>query len=272
MNRPDPLTSPLAPAQRWVYSLLLACAFVLPYTRVNGWSFPIALPWVLFFSWRLQPRRTLEFLGLKWKRNDWVCALLILAIGIPAAHEAILFFLTRNALHLDSTRWTGLLRWRPVFQVLSEEMAFRAVLLGSWIRWTARGREHPAAKIRWIEWGVAFAFGFGHAPFYFLKDGSQLTLLTLLNLTLMGWLCNRAYTSTRTIAIPVAIHLAWNWTRFGADIAGPTGILPEGQSFYALEGAQEITLLLIVLCLVIGTFFRLKLRDLNGLKLYLKNL
>ncbi len=216
---------------------LLLGAFLLPYLAVNSWSFPLALPFVLLFARQLRGPDFLRWLGLKIPRLDLTLSLIFLILCAWTSREVLIHLAEENSITPDSTRWTGGLRLRPIFQVLSEEMLFRAILLGELVR-RLRGFSTPGLNLM-----VCAAFGLLHIPFYLLKDGSFIGWMAAVNLGLFSWACNAFYLKRGHIGFAVALHLGWNWTRFGMDFTRAGELLAEGALFRTFEGSWQASAL-----------------------------
>jgi membrane protease YdiL (CAAX protease family) len=90
---------------------------------------------------------------------------------------------------------------------------------------------------------VLYRFGPPHAA---------LSVQALATLLLAGLAFNELFLATGSIAIPFAIHLGWNLTRFGNDWIEQRSSdpLPQGTDFNLIEGNSRVIALAMALALV----------------------
>jgi membrane protease YdiL (CAAX protease family) len=99
------------------------------------------------------------------------------------------------------------------FQTLNEEMVLRALLLTTLTQ---------ILKVRFLlSIAVAGVFTLLHFVLYrFGPPQTALSVQALTALLLVGFAFNEFFLVTGSIAVPWAIHLGWNLTRFGIDWNG----------------------------------------------------
>lgn len=217
--------------------LILAAAFLLPYSQVNAWNF---IPATLVIALGLRTRPAWRAL-LAWRA---LAGFGVLGLVLAAAFQPVMGALAQAAgLAFDASRWSPWLRTRPVFQVLNEELVLRGLLLTVL---AVRTRRHPALASA----AVAAVFSGLHQALYPLKDGSWLGFGALLNLFLFGVWANAAFLRSRHIGWGLAVHLGWNLNRFTGDFVRAGQIVPEGQLFDPLEGSLWLTGPLLVLAVI----------------------
>jgi membrane protease YdiL (CAAX protease family) len=131
------------------------------------------------------------------------------------------------------------------FQTLNEEMVLRALLLTVLAHFM---------KVRFLV-SIAVAGFFTSAHFVLYRFGSPQTSLSVQALTslfLVGFAFNEFFLASGSIAVPWAIHLGWNLTRFGNDWIGQgrNETLPQGTDFNLIEGNPWVVILAAVLALI----------------------
>lgn len=189
---------------------------------------------VLFTVWvasRFLDRRSLEHLGLHGDRSFWVDAGFgfvlggLLMAGIFAAEQVFGWAEYRLAPELgDAPR----LAYVPVVLLVFiavgvyEEVLFRGYYLTN----LAEGLES-----RWLRGPLAvlaatflssIAFGVMHA------GNPQATAISTGNIILAGLMLAVGYVSTGRLAIPIGLHVAWNFFQnlFGMPVSGLTELFP----------------------------------------------
>ncbi len=188
---------------------LFFTAFVTPYMSLTQWwKFAPATLVMLLCQAALHPSDWYQRLGLAIsQRTLWRAAALLLGVAV-ATHFGVHHIATHTGGVLVGSAW-GPYRLLPFCQVLNEEMLFRALLLGTCAR---RG-----CKPAYVSWLAAASFAFAHVAIY--RWGIAHTWLlpqTIAVLLCFALVTNAMYLRTGNIAYPVAVHLGWNFTRFGA--------------------------------------------------------
>jgi CAAX prenyl protease-like protein len=230
-----------APLITWRNAGLLVLAFLIfwiPYTswlpRIwdhFGWA-TIGLIG-LFRVWRPRSYRRDLGIDLDWRQGLLSSATFVtLALGAAIAIPA----LARNA----GLRYLPYFRFDILFQSFNEELVARVLAMTFFLR-ICRGRRLAASCT------AAAIFSTLHLVFYDIA----LTPVTLLSLFLVAFALNQFYLHTGHVGYGVAIHAAWNLTRFGGSFheMGTSRHLGSAQTFNLLEGS--ITMLGVSLALAL---------------------
>lgn len=98
--------------------------------------------------------------------------------------------------------------------VLFEELLFRGVLLYGLIRLT---NHHKAVIISAVAFGIYHWFTFG-----VLGNILGMTLV-FITTGFMGFVFAKAYAKTKSIILPIGLHLGWNWINNSIFSNGPNG-------------------------------------------------
>jgi membrane protease YdiL (CAAX protease family) len=112
--------------------------------------------------------------------------------------------------------------------VLIEELLFRGVLLYGLIKYT---NQHKAIAIS------AAAFGIYHWFTYGVLGNILGMVLVFITTGFMGYVFAKAYVKTKSIILPIGLHLGWNWVNgsiFSNGISGTVLLVPD--QTVALEG------------------------------------
>ncbi len=214
----------------------LGVGFLLPYSQINAWNFIPAFGVILLCARSLRGESAREWLGIALSRSE-LARTLACSAGLAVTFRfAILRLAAEAGLRFDTSAWSPLLRTRPIFQVLNEEMLFRAVLL--------RELGRTGASAWKLSLGSALFFVISHLLFYWLKDGIWLQPLALWNLFVFSVACNSLFLHCGHIGYGYAIHVGWNLTRFGGDFFRNSALLPEGAAFNALESSPWFSLVI----------------------------
>jgi len=227
--------------------LAVLLAFLIPYTlgwAWGWWKFAATSTVIVLLWFWARPQGFAADLGIRGRRTDFALAILsLLVVGI-AARLLIPGILRQHGYspgHADLT-WTFL---AIPFQTLNEEMVLRALLL------TALAH---ILKVRFlVSIVVAGFFTLVHFVLYrFGPPQTSLSVQALTALLLMGFAFNEFFLATGSIAVPWAIHLGWNLTRFGNNWIGqgPSGTLQQGPDFNLIEGNPEVIALVAALALI----------------------
>ncbi|MFP8487997.1 CPBP family intramembrane glutamic endopeptidase [Gracilimonas sp. Q87] len=112
--------------------------------------------------------------------------------------------------------------------VLFEELLFRGVLLYGLIRLT---NHHKAVIIS------AVAFGIYHWFTYGVLGNILGMVLVFITTGFMGYVFAKAYVKTKSIILPIGLHLGWNWINNSIFSNGPNGtVLLAPNQTVELEG------------------------------------
>jgi len=138
---------------------------------------------------------------------------------------------------------------------LNEELAFRGYLfqrleqsLGTWAGLAA----------------MSALFALAHLANPGMAGTTE--ILACLNIFLAGWILGLAYLRTRSLALPMGLHLGWNWAQgsllgFGVSGTEPRGLFtPVFQAKplwltggrFGLEGGLPCTIVCLIVCLILA--------------------
>ena len=123
--------------------------------------------------------------------------------------------------------------------VVSEEILFRGIILYFLIKYW---KTVSAMSISGSAFGIYHWFTFG-------VWGNLMAMVLVFVVTgLMGYVFAAAYVKTKSIILPVGIHLGWNWINNTVFSKGPNGIqVLEADKMIPLEGLPAIFSLFIYL-------------------------
>jgi membrane protease YdiL (CAAX protease family) len=112
--------------------------------------------------------------------------------------------------------------------VVSEELLFRGVLLYFLIKYLTPAK---GIIISAISFGIYHWFSFG-------VFGNWMGMIVVFLVTgLMGYVFSAAYEKTKSIILPIGIHLGWNWINNTVFSGGPNGVqIFEPTNVIQLEG------------------------------------
>jgi len=162
----------------------------------------------VFYQWLFPPRRRLSefFLGL------------ILSIGLCIFTQILLSQLQGRTWHLSKDISIGKITFSLLYDfnsVVSEELLFRGFILHFLIKyWKTR----PAMLVSASVFGIYHWFTFG------VWGNLAAMVLVFVVTGLMGYVFAAAYVKTKSIILPVGIHLGWNWINNTMFSNGPNGI------------------------------------------------
>jgi membrane protease YdiL (CAAX protease family) len=233
--------------RRVAIALAALFLFLVPYTLgwVWGWwKFASAgAGIVLLWRWA-SPKTFAADLGLRVRRRDLALALMALVIVGLGASRLIPGILRHHGYIRGPTELAWMVLAIP-FQTLNEEMVLRALLLTALSRIL---RPHLLLSVV-----VAGVFALLHfALYYFGPPHTTLSAQALTTLVLVAFALNELFLATSSIAVPWAIHLGWNLTRYGSEWIGQSssGSLEQGSDFNLIEG--NLWILLLALALALG--------------------
>jgi membrane protease YdiL (CAAX protease family) len=227
--------------------LAVILAFLVPYSVgwAWGWWKFAGTTTLIVLLWRwARPEDFTADLGIRVRRTDLMLAIsTLLVVGIGAG-LLIPVILRQHGYVPGHTNPLWMFLALP-FQTLNEEMVLRALLL------TVLAN---ILKIRiLLSIGLAGLFALVHLVLYrFGPPHSALSFQALTVVFLVGFAFNEFFQATGSIAIPWAIHLGWNLTRFGRDWIGQgtAGTLEQGRDFNLVEGNPWVILLAVALVLI----------------------
>lgn len=135
--------------------------------------------------------------------------------------------------------------------VLFEELLFRGVLLYGLIKYT---NQHKAAAIS------AAAFGIYHWFTYGVLGNMLGMVLVFITTGFMGFVFAKAYVKTKSIILPIGLHLGWNWINNSIFSNGPNGtvlLVPnqtvELQGYFAIISFLWYLILPAVVLIILRT-------------------
>ncbi|SFK93403.1 CPBP family intramembrane glutamic endopeptidase [Lysobacter sp. cf310] len=208
-------------------ALMFGSRFVYtPVSRtLQGWGVsqeslePLRFAFLLLVTWicvrlRREPLSSIGFvLNGRWARELGVGSFLGLATAVLAV--AMIWAVGGVRLQLDPARSLGLLAYGAyifLFVALFEETLFRGFVFQRLIAGVG-------------VWGAQLVLGLAFASSHWGNpdmQGSTLVWATI-ELFLGAILLGLAYLRTRSLAMPVGIHLGWNWAQgylLGFDVSG----------------------------------------------------
>jgi len=214
----------------------------------------------LFLTLEARPLRSLGLrLGAAWARDYGKGLLAGMAVILLTAALLFLlggFHLARNPASGAGTLASGAVLY--LVPAVNEELGFRGYLFQR------------------LEWGLGTWGGLALLSLLFATahlgnpgQAGALRLLAFVNIFLAGVLLGLAYLGTRSLALPMGLHLGWNWTQgtllgFGVSGTSATGLfsptlwnLPPwltGGAF-GLEGSLACTLVCGLACLLMARIF-----------------
>ncbi len=179
----------------------------------------------IFHQWLFPARRRVSefFLGL------------ILSIALCLLTQIILTQLGGRTWHLSKSISLNKLTFSLLFDfnsVVSEELLFRGLILYFLIKYWKTG---AAMLISASAFGIYHWFTFG-------VWGNLMAMIVVFAVTgLMGYVFAAAYVKTKSIVLPVGIHLGWNWINNTVFSNGPNGIqVLEADKTVPLDGLNAI--------------------------------
>jgi uncharacterized protein len=199
----------------------------------------------IFHQWLFPGKRRVSefFLGL------------VFSIGLCFMTQIVLSQLGDRTWHLSKDISIPKLTFSLLYDfnsVVSEELLFRGIILYFLIKYW---KTEPAMLISAAVFGIYHWFSFG-------VWGNLATMLLVFVVTgWMGYVFAAAYVKTKSIILPVGIHLGWNWINNTVFSNGPNGIqVLESDKTAPLEGLNAIfsLCLYLIIPLLILTFIKSK--------------
>ena len=200
----------------------------------------------VFHQWLFPPRRRVSefFLGL------------ILSIALCIFTQILLSQLHGRTWHLSNDISLGKITFSLLYDfnsVVSEELLFRGFILLVLIKYF---KTAPAMLVSASVFGIYHWFTFG-------VWGNLATMALVFVVTgLTGYVFAAAYVKTKSIILPVGIHLGWNWINNTMFSNGPNGIqVLEPDKTIPLEGLNAIfsVSVYLIIPLLILAFIRSKI-------------
>jgi membrane protease YdiL (CAAX protease family) len=186
----------------------------------------------IFHQWLFPARRRVSefFFGL------------ILSIALCLLTQIFLTQLGGRTWHLSKSISLNKLTFSLLYDfnsVVSEELLFRGIILHFLIKYWKTG---PAMLIS------ASAFGIYHWITFGVWGNLMAIIVVFVVTGLMGYVFAAAYVKTKSIVLPVGIHLGWNWINNTVFSNGPNGIqVLEVDKTVPLEGLNAIISLILYL-------------------------
>lgn len=254
-------TNALRPAWRaFLFYLAASGAYRLLLGAVPGFPLTAGLLAVLVLtSWIFLAleARSLPTLGLRpgwaWARDY--------ALGLAAGAGIILATASLawagGGFHLSRGAGAGALAQGAVFYLmpaLSEELAFRGYIFQR-VEWSLGTRGGLAL--------MSLLFALAHLPNPGMEGWTG--VLAFLNIFLAGAILGLAYLGTRSLALPMGLHLGWNWCQGALLGFGVSGTRAQGcftpvaqgrplwltGGGFGLEGSLPCTLVCVVACVIL---------------------
>jgi membrane protease YdiL (CAAX protease family) len=195
-----------------IHSLILLLLVIL--------AFVVLARWIDRRSWR---DYGFHFNAAWWRDLGFGLLLGIFLMGIVFGIE---YFLGWESLHgLIENGQPNLSFWQLLVDGLiayilvgvEEEWFFRGFLIKNLAEGLHRPHISPKTAV-WISYLLlSLLFGFAHA------NNANATLISSLNLSLIGLLLGLGFILTGELAIPIGLHIAWNFTQgyiFGFPVSG----------------------------------------------------
>jgi membrane protease YdiL (CAAX protease family) len=234
----------------WRHALLglLLIAFALPYWLDSWWKFIPSSVLIVASMRALSPAQYRSWLGLRLSgRALAMTAGLLIAFHLLARLVIVQSVESQQVLYMQDWHPLGW-RFTHLFQALNEEMLFRGLLLGAWMRsWNRPGT---------VSVVTAAVFSLAHLAFYALNSGVVLSPSALATLFAFGLAANWLFMRFGHIGYAYALHAGWNTVRFTAIYVpfARNDVLSEAQTFNLIEGSGPV-LVLGLLVLAISAYF-----------------
>lgn len=203
-------------------------AYLFPYFYLPGtwWRAIPSTAVIVLVAVTMFREQAPRLLGLRMTPRAWLISLFVFAVAAFVSNEVIQEIVAREA--LTASPQGGILGGvHQFFQVLNDEMVLRAAAL------TLILRVLPYPKL--VVLATALVFSLAHLVFYGLH-GVQIEVATLVTLFSFGGIANLLFVRFGQIGYGVALHYAWNLTRFGYAYLIDGRPLSEGATFNHLEG------------------------------------
>ena len=220
--------------------LVLIIFLLLNYIAAIGWWISsLATLGILLFAYRIWPNDFRNRLGVPTRLVQVIISLSLLIIFLFLAYELMTYIRTQQGLGFSIGFPQNY--FHIAFYTLNEEFIVGALLLFSLKKRFAH--IHPMH----LSWIAALIFAILHIVFYkwiFLPPArGNLTVLTIISLTLVGMIRNNFILSTDHIGYAWTLHFSWMAIMFGCGFYNPeTNIyLTEAERFNLFIG-NPITL------------------------------
>jgi membrane protease YdiL (CAAX protease family) len=222
------------PVWRHLLFGLLLIAFVLPYWLDTWWKFIPSSVLMVSLMRALSPAQYRPWLGLRLSGRALAMTVgLLLAFHLLARVVILQSVESQQVLYMQDWHPLGW-RFTHLFQALNEEMLFRGLLLGAWMRsWNRPGT---------ISVLTAIVFSLAHLAFYALNNGEVLAMSVLATLFAFGLASNWLYIRFGHIGFSYALHAGWNTVRFTAIYVpfARNDVFSEAKTFNLIEGSGPV--------------------------------
>ena len=217
-------------------------ALGIPYLAMTWWKYASATVIILFCFRLAYPLQWKKVLGLEISRQAWIRGLgLIVMLSLISEGVIRAICLGSGVIRVPEpflSTWI----FQPTFQALNEEMiarAFAFFVLGKWIR-----------NQTVLVWVLAALFMALHYVFILSYEHIVLSWVVLASLLFASVAMNRIFLRSGTIIYTFAIHMAWNYRKFGPQyFFESTGLpLKDGHKFNLVEGSYGVLLVCVILC------------------------
>lgn len=176
----------------------------------------LGLSWLLLYGFKKQHLNALGIIPTPTISRQFLAAFVFSAL-LCAAVQYIDAASSGVQWQLNENFRAGLLLqgfWQDLQSVLFEELIFRGAILYLLIQWGGRQR---------ALWISAVAFGVYHWFSYGILGQLVPMVVILLGTGLMGYAWALAFIKTRSILVPLALHLGWNFVYNSIFSRGPWG-------------------------------------------------
>lgn len=229
-----------------LFYFLYLLVFIIPYAFGQWWKFIPSSISIFFIAYASHKIRFVDFLGITCSfRQVPILLSFFLIVALCS------YFYIRDqsiATHISMVSFDNFVLWHVgiAFQVLNEEIVFRALLLKILMNLT--NSKVISAIIS------SMLFVSLHILIYLVFKNIFLNYLSLCVLFLFSIVCSTAFLTNNHIWFGFVIHYGWNFTRFTHTYFSPNNEkLTEGALFNILEGNSiviVILLLLLTICII----------------------
>ncbi|MDE3250076.1 MAG: CPBP family intramembrane metalloprotease [Bacteroidota bacterium] len=210
----------------------------------------LTLSWLIIWLYNRKGLSVLGF-GITGKRFFYFLLLFLVTAGFCASGFLLKMYLGHQSWQLNPALslklvWDGF--WWNLKSVLFEELIFRGVLL--YILLDKIGTT-KAILVSAAAFGIYHWFSFG-----VLGNPLQMIIVFLMTGT-MGLLLAYAFSKSRSLYLPIGIHLGWNFTQIFVFSNGPIGkgiFIPVGDASFRTDSMLlfiAVTFLPVVLMLLV---------------------
>ncbi|MGN8225924.1 CPBP family intramembrane glutamic endopeptidase [Gracilimonas sp. BCB1] len=190
----------------------------------------LAISWLIVYLSEKKNLLTIWFTPLSQRTKEFVSGFLILAI-FSTVTQLLFGYLSGVSWQINANI-TGELVFNSALydlrSVLFEELTFRGIILYLLLRYT--GKRQISLLLTAASFGVYHWFTFG-------VMGNIIAMVLVFVITgYMGYVFAVSYEKTKSIVLPIALHLGWNLINNTVFSNGPLGI----QVFAAIPGPAPL--------------------------------